>query len=272
MSEGFDLDAYFERIGYGGPASADFETLSAIHARQVDAIPFENLDPFTGKAPDLDPAALQAKLVGARRGGYCFELNLLFKGALDALGFQTTGLGARVRWGTAPDAPLGPRSHMLLKVDLPGGPYLADVGFGGLLLDAPLRFEADVEQPTPAGRFRLNRDGEGSWTLSAAMPEGWRTAYLFGSERQVHADYVMSNWFTATSPTSWFRSVLLMERVAPDARYSLLNRKLTETARGGGVRQREIDTAEAFAEALDRVFGVEPPAPAAELFERLSGG
>jgi N-hydroxyarylamine O-acetyltransferase len=272
MPDDFDLDAYFQRIGYGGPASADLETLTAIHARQVDAIPFENLDPFTGKVPDLDLGALQAKLVGKRRGGYCFELNSLLKGALDALGFRITGLGARVRWGAPPEAPLGPRSHMLLKVDLPEGPFLADVGFGGVLLDAPLRFERDVEQATPAGRFRLSQDAEGAWALAAAMPEGWRLAYIFGPERQVHADYVMSNWFTATSPSTWFGSTLLMERLASDARFSLLNRKLTEAGRNGHLVERTIDTADAFAEVLDEVFDIEPPAPAAEIFARLPGG
>ena len=33
MPGDFDLDAYFQRIGYGGPVRADLETLSAIHAR-----------------------------------------------------------------------------------------------------------------------------------------------------------------------------------------------------------------------------------------------
>lgn len=158
---------------------------------------------------------------------------------------------------------------MLMQVDLPAGPYLADVGFGGMLLDAPLRLEPDVEQATPQGRFRLSQDAEGVWALAAAMPEGWRTAYLFGTEPQVHADYVMSNWFTATSPTTWFSSVLLMERLAADARFSLLNRRLTEVPRGGRPVERTIDDAEAFAQVLDQVFNVEPPAPAAELFARL---
>jgi len=48
-----------------------------------------------------------------------------------------------------PEAPLGARSHMLMKVDLADGPYLADAGFGGHLLDAPLRLQASLEQSTP---------------------------------------------------------------------------------------------------------------------------
>jgi len=33
--------------------------------------------------------------VSARRGGYCYEHNLLFRAVLDTLGFETTGLAAR---------------------------------------------------------------------------------------------------------------------------------------------------------------------------------
>ena len=39
-----------------------------------------------------DPDELAAKLVDGGRGGWCFEQNLLLRGALDELGFRTTGL------------------------------------------------------------------------------------------------------------------------------------------------------------------------------------
>src|SRR5262249_1065620 len=130
MSDEIDLDTYFARIGYGGPTTPTLETLTAICARQVDAMPFENLDPLLGRSVKLDAESLQGKLVPQRRGGYCFELNGLLKRVLDTLGYRTTGLGARVRWMSPPDAPLGPRSHMAIKVNLADGPYLADAGFG----------------------------------------------------------------------------------------------------------------------------------------------
>ena len=187
MSEPFDLDAYFQRIGYGGPARPDLETLSALHVRHVDAIPFESLDPLLGRPVRLDIASLQAKLVGQRRGGYCFEQNGLFKAALEAIGFTVTGLGGRVRWMSAPDAPLGARSHMLLKVDLADGPYLADVGFGANLLDAPLRLAAGPEQATPAARYRLDIEND-LYALKVRRGDDWRCAYVFNLEPQLAAD------------------------------------------------------------------------------------
>ena len=117
-------------------------TLSAIHAAHVDAIPFEGIDPLLRRPVNLDIASLQSKLVDSRRGGYCFDQNLLFKAALDAIGFKITGLSGRVRWMSPPDSPLGPREHITLKVDLPEGSYLADVGFGVCVMDNPLPLDS----------------------------------------------------------------------------------------------------------------------------------
>src|SRR5689334_4410545 len=93
-----DLDAYFARIGYSGPQTATASTLHAIHALHPAAIPFENLDPVLGKPVRLDQDSLQRKLIWARRGGYCFEQNCLFKAVLEQLGFAVTGLAAREVW------------------------------------------------------------------------------------------------------------------------------------------------------------------------------
>ena len=105
MSETFDLDAYFGRIGYAGPRAADMATLQAIQALHPAAIAFENLDPLLGRPVRLDLASIQQKLIGTRRGGYCFEQNTLLAAALEALGFKVTRLAARVRWMLPPERP-----------------------------------------------------------------------------------------------------------------------------------------------------------------------
>jgi len=189
MTQPMDLDAYFKRIGYGGPREATLEVLRALHTRHTTTIPFENLTPLMGSPVDLDLDALQAKFVGQRRGGYCFEQNALFKAALDALGFQVTGLGARVRWMAPPDAPLGARSHMLLKVDLADGPWLADVGFGGHILAEPIRLATGIDQAAPAATLRLADVGDGALMLRTLLPTGWQDVYRFDLIPQQPADY-----------------------------------------------------------------------------------
>lgn len=97
------LDAYFARIGYGGARVATLEVLRAIVARHTQTIPFENLNPFAQLPVRLDLAALERKLLHSRRGGYCFEQNLLLWNVLRQLGFEVEGLAARVSWNTPPD-------------------------------------------------------------------------------------------------------------------------------------------------------------------------
>lgn len=263
-----NLDAYLARIGHAGPASPTLATLRALHALHPAAIPFEALDPLLGREVLLDPASVERKLVAGRRGGYCFEHNLLFAAVLRAIGFPVETLGGRVIWATGPDGPPRPRTHMLLLVTLDGAKWIADVGFGGYLADAPLRLQAGVAQTTPAGRFLLT-EADGVWTLAAGVGHGWRPAYRFTLEPQAAADYEVANWYTSTHPSSLFRNHLLMERLTPGCRATLLDRHLTLRHADGRVETSVLDDADALAATMDEVFGVTPPADPAEIFARL---
>jgi N-hydroxyarylamine O-acetyltransferase len=267
----FNLDAYFARVGYGGPATPTFETLTALQTAQVAAIPFENLTPLLGMPVKLDLDSLQAKLVGSRRGGYCFELNALFKAALEAIGFSVTGLAARVRWMSPPEAPLSGRSHMLLKVDLADGPWLADAGFGAHLLDAPLRLQAGLEQLTPWAGYRLV-ENDGRLTLEVNLAGEWRSTYLFDFEPALPADYEAYSWFTSTHPQSLFVNLLIAERLTEAARYNLVNTKLTERRRDGSVSERVLASADELGEVLDQVFDIETPGPVEMVFAKVCAG
>jgi N-hydroxyarylamine O-acetyltransferase len=270
-ANGFRLDRYLARIGLDGPLEPGLETLAAIHAAHVHAIPFEGIDPLLGRPVRLDLETVQAKLVDSRRGGYCFEHNALLQAALETIGFRVTGLGGRVRWMSPPDSPLGPRTHMLLKVELDDGPYLADVGFGVCLLDAPLRFATDIEQPTALGTYRLT-ETDGLFALSAQQPAGWRVKYVFNLEPQIQSDYELGSWFASTSPLAPFTSRLIVERLAGGKRHKLADRRLTVEGREGRVEaERMIDSAEELGRVLDQVFGIAPPVPAATIFERIGG-
>src|SRR3954466_9641336 len=149
-----ELTAYFDRIGYAGARAPTFAALHDIVAAHATSIPFENIDVLLGRGVRIDTASLVAKLVGGGRGGYCFEHNMLLQHALRTLGFRVEGFAARVLWGRPEGDPTA-RSHMLLRVSLPEGDFLADVGFGGLPLTAPLRLETGTEQRTPHEPHRL---------------------------------------------------------------------------------------------------------------------
>jgi len=96
-----DLERYFSRIGYDGPCAATLDVLRALHRLHPLAIPFENLDVLAGRRVSIRLDDIVAKLVDAKRGGYCFEHNTLFAHGLAALGFGVGALFARVAERTA---------------------------------------------------------------------------------------------------------------------------------------------------------------------------
>ena len=167
-----DLDAYLKRIGYSGPRAATLETLSALQALHPRSIPFENLDTLSGRPVALDLRSLERKLVQSRRGGYCFEQNLLFKHALVALGFDAAALAGRVVW-ERPAGEVRARTHMVLLVALGERRYVCDVGFGGLTPTAPIELTVDVEQPTPHETFRVVLDSNQSQKARQHQSAAW---------------------------------------------------------------------------------------------------
>lgn len=231
-----DLDAYFARIGYAGPHAATFEVLSSLHAAHVAAIPFENLDVLLGRGIRLDLESIQQKLVRDRRGGYCFEHNRLFTEVLLALGFRVTTLAARVLWNV-PNPAAMPRTHMTLLVDCGGGPYIADVGFGGVALTDPIPFHATKTAATrrifPIGQEYFHQ----VW-----RNEAWADVYRFTLEPHGPADYELANWFTSTHPASRFRQNLIVARAGQGRHRALLNRELTIRHADGRVEKRSVDT------------------------------
>jgi N-hydroxyarylamine O-acetyltransferase len=252
-----DLDAYCARIGYDGPRVPSLEVLRAVHERHAAAIPFENLNPLLGWPVPLDAASLETKLVRQRRGGWCFEQNGLLRHALDALGFSTRGLAARVLWGGAATT-LGPRSHMVLEVTIAGEPFLADVGFGGLTLTSPLRLVEDIEQDTPHERFRLRAVQAGEHVLEAAL-DGWQPLYRFRRDEQLLPDYEVSSWYLCHHPDSWFRRDLAAARTFPGGRFALRNNVFTARRAGHDADTRVLSTAAEIRAVLETDFQIALP-------------
>lgn len=215
--DALDLDAYLARIGMRAePPSAS--ALTALHEAHVRTIPFENVDPLTGRPPSLDLTEIQAKLVARRRGGYCYEHSLLFAAALERLGYDLIRLTARVQPHRG-----GPKSHMNLIVTVDGGRYLADVGFGASVLrPMPLDDGAVIDQ---AGwPSRLVR-GDGLWTLEKQTAGDWEPQYAFDERPQRPIDYEVFNHYVATHPKSPFTRGLIAMRLEPGAITEILGGK-----------------------------------------------
>ena len=265
-----DLDAYFRRIGFTGAARPDLETLAALHRLHPQAIAFENLDPLLGVPVSLAETALESKLVRSGRGGYCYEHNLLFMHVLRALGFRVRGLGARVLYG-APEGAVTARAHMLLRVDLDGGSYVADVGFGGLTLTAPLELDYEGEQATPHEPCRLARAGD-DLVLQAKIGQVWVALYRFDLQEQFQPDYEITNWYQSTCPSSAFTTSLMAARAVPGVRYALRNNELAVYTRDRPTERRRLRNAAELRDVITGTLGVELAHSASvdALFTRLT--
>jgi N-hydroxyarylamine O-acetyltransferase len=265
-----NLAAYLGRIGHAGPVAPTRAVLGAIITRHVRSIPFENIDAFLGCRVSLDPEAVLEKLVHRRRGGWCFEQNLLLGEALRALGFAVTDLAARVLLGRAVDD-ITPRSHRVLMVEADGRSWLADVGFGAQLTPTDaLDFGLESAQPTPHGRYRLVRVGA-ERRLEAEIPGQWLPLFRFDLHPQQPIDFEAANFQLVHDPASHFTQRLGVSIVTPEGRHGLRGRELSFIDRDGNTTRRELDTAEVIA-ALRDVFGLELDAgTVAALAGKLAG-
>lgn len=263
MSQKVNLNAYFERIGFAGSIAPTLATLELLHALHPASIPFENLGPLLDQPVLLDLRSIEKKLIGEQRGGYCYEHNLLFMAVLRELDFKVRGLAARVVWNR-PDGADDAAHHMLLAIDIAGATYIADVGFGGMTLTAPLRLKADVEQPTPHETFRLT-GGPTDWQLEAQVEDAWKPLYRFDLAEKSAEDYAASNAFLSTDAASPFRHELRVALSPPGRRLALRDNRYTIHARGEPSQSRLLESVLDMRTVLADDFGI--LLPAAELLD-----
>ncbi|BBB10783.1 arylamine N-acetyltransferase family protein [Sphingopyxis sp. FD7] len=246
------LARYLARIGYRGALAPTLDVLAALQAAHIAAIPFEAIDALTGAGVDIGAAAVEAKLIGQRRGGYCFEQNGLFLRALRAIGFEAEGLIGRVRWMLPDDAPPTPRSHMVVRVKIDGRAWLADVGFGAAVPPQPLAMDDEAPQPTRHESYRIVRQGA-EWQVAALIESEWRTLYRIEDAPPPAIDYEVGNWYTSAHPDSHFRHQLIAARTSAEARYGLRDNRLTVRLADGRIDRRYL-TADEIERVLAEIF------------------
>jgi N-hydroxyarylamine O-acetyltransferase len=262
-----DLKAYLERIGHTGKCVPTLEVLRQLHLAHATHIPFENLDVLLRRPIRLDLPSLEAKLINGRRGGYCFEQNLLFAGVLEQIGFRLTRLAARVRTGTKR---LLPRTHMLLAVEVEGQSWLADVGFGG---EGPLEPVSLIpgEESSQFGWIYGVATEPGCLVLRLQRAGAWQVLYAFTLEPQEQVDYELANYYVSTHPDSIFTQTLTAQRNTPTHRLILRNRNFTRLE-GESEQTRRIEDDDELLSLLESAFGLSFPAGTRFPFREQSSG
>ncbi len=228
-ADNFSLNAYFARIGYQGTPSADIATVGELMRRQLFTVPFENLDVQAGKIVSLVPEEIVEKIVGRRRGGYCYEVNGLFGMALESLGIKYQFVAARPM--IYPER--RPKTHVAIVASIEGDRWLCELGFGSCGFKAPLRLDTDeVENRQDDYIFSLKNEGETRYVLKSMVDGIWENQYAFDLSPQEWIDFVPANYFNSAHPDSVFVQKLLVVLHNPDGRSILFGDSLKIIERG----------------------------------------
>jgi len=247
-----DTRAYLQRINYTGPLDPCAETLSGLQVAHLRTVPFENLSIHSAESIVLDDHALFEKIVGRRRGGFCYELNGLFAALLGSLGFEVAMLSARVANAAGIFGP--DFDHMALLVTL-AERWLVDVGFGDSFLE-PLRLDEQKGQVQGNRAYRINREGEYLALLQRSFDNEWKHQYRFNLKPYHYPDFAEMCRYHQTSPESHFTKERICSRATNEGRSTLSGLRFLTTADDGKRQERILTNPEEYATILRDHFGI----------------
>ena len=237
-----DVDAYLTRIG-----ASRGDSLASLHEAHVRSVPFEDYDIHLGIPISLDLNALQTKVVGRRRGGFCYELNGLFAALLTALGHRVTLFSA---FSLGPDRVPGPDfHHLLLLVD---DAWIADVGNGAAWL-RPVAFAPGISENGPID-VQVCRDGDAWWTRERRPGGDWEIDWGWRTRARQLSEFLPRCRYQEQDPASSFRARRLAVLPVPGGRIALENGVFRETGRP----DRTVDSVDER-ELLAERFGITLP-------------
>ena len=251
-----DVAAYLARISYEGPVTPTLPVLQAVHLAHLMTVPFENLDISLGRPISLEESDLFAKVVGRRRGGFCYELNGLFAALLREMGYDVVLLAAQF---PLPDGRVPIElDHLVLRVAAPGmAPVLADVAAGRRSFALPLDIGAAVqEQPIAGASFQVRSD-DGALRLWRQEPGGeWEMGYAVTWQPRHLADFEAGCVYHQTSPDSDFTRKRICTLMTREGRITLADNVLITTRHGLRMEEPLPDNA-AWLAALRTHFGID---------------
>ena len=247
----FDREAYLRRINYKAEVNATIEFLRNIHYSQLLTIPFENFDIFLNRTIELAPKKLFDKLVHKNRGGYCFELNALFLMALQSFGFDARAVLGRVHLTGTPTG----RGHQLSLITYQGNKWIADVGFGGETPRIPIPLVFNQPTTNYGQTIRFVEDEHYGIMLQSKKDTIWKNMYSFDLNYVCSGDIEYGNYYTSTSPNSFFTTERVAALPIKNGVITLSNTKLKRTL-GGKETQIQLEENQQYIESLETYFGI----------------
>jgi N-hydroxyarylamine O-acetyltransferase len=257
-----DVEAYLDRIGLGERPPATLAGLTTLHRAHLRAIPYENLDVQLGRPLTLAQAPMLEKVIGRRRGGWCYEMNGTLGWALAELGFDVRRATGAVTVTAEREGSLG--NHLVLRVQLPEGLYLADVGLSGGPLDPfPI-----AEGAFASGGFdyRVERV-DAAWWRFHNDPQSGPPSFDFNLDPADETLFETRCAELQVADWSPFVQNLICARFTERGIRVLLGRRLRDVTPAGR-EERLLDSADDLVGVLRGDFGLDAP-EAATLWPRI---
>ncbi|WP_109439038.1 arylamine N-acetyltransferase [Aquimarina sp. AU119] len=218
------IDNYLNRIELSD-CNHDIESLIKLQQNHMECIPFENLDVVVGRPIHLDNDHLFEKIVMKYRGGYCFELNLLYASLLKSLGFSIQPVLGRVWLRNPTKTP--PRNHLAHLVKLNGATFITDVGFGGLTTRIPLNINDKHQVNDNDGIVRVLPLDTHQYMIQREVKGIWENQYSFENTLISTEDITMSNHYMSTHPNSHFKKDNFIGKFTKTGRIGLFNNQMS---------------------------------------------
>ncbi|MEQ8928048.1 MAG: arylamine N-acetyltransferase [Fulvivirga sp.] len=248
------ISQYLERIGLHD-SKTGLESLIKLQQHHIENIPFENLDVVVGREIDLDRSYLYNKIIHRGRGGYCFELNLLYAELLAALGFTTYPVLGRVWLRNPPSRP--PRNHLAHLVKVNSDLYITDVGFGGLAPRIPLNIHDTSIKNDNDGEVRIQSLINGEFMIQRRSDNGWANQYSFELAEISEDDIKISNFYMSRNPASHFYKDRFIGKFNAQGRIGLFNNKFSKRNGINVVSTDVVNYGDEWIEKLRSEFNIE---------------
>lgn len=259
-------DRYLDVLGLER-SRPDLAFLNELISRHLANFSFSSVGPMLGNDLPLDIEAVYRRIVIDRRGGYCFEQNGLMQAVLATLGFPVTLCLARVIFAQDNHPGL---THRITLVEVGGGQYVADVGFGAMGPRSPVAMTGE-ESRENFRVFRIAEGRSGEFHMQTMKDGEFRSLYRFELHRYGQSDCELGHFYSHKFPGANFVNNLVVSRILADEIRSLRNRELWLITASGEERLEIADSAQLRMELRDRFDIRVDESEARRLFERSAG-
>ena len=248
-----DANAYLARLQLS-QETPSLTYLRKLHRAHLLHIPFENLDIHYNRKIILDYEKIFQKIIGQKRGGYCYELNGLFFHLLHQLGYEVKLISAKVR-NEERDEYGKEFDHMAIIASIDGEEYLVDVGFGkGVIF--PKKVEHGLVQMDYTDYWRFIKDVDDNFILqSSDNATVFSSKYLFTLDAKELIQFFEMNEFQQHNPGSTFREKKMITQLTETGRITLTDRLFKEL-KLGSIKETEISNEDEFLSLLEQHFSI----------------